>query len=212
MLRDKTDLLANGQLFEPAIHDAVAMEIDLAVIGGAQNEAAILRGQEPRDPPMVGHRVQLDVAASLANVIFEQPARCVERVVNGDIDILVRMVRLGITADHDLALRNFEIDTHPEQITLLAAGVLAFDNDTARYDPVKKSFELLRAFTYSCRDGIRQIHMTKSNLKWQLHRILHSVLCRANALDHSYRHFNGSSAMALERGPGGVSLHHRGSS
>ena len=142
MLCYKTDLIANGQLVEPAIRDAVAVEIDLAAIG-AQNKAAIPIGEETRDAPMIGHRVQLDVAASLANVIFEQPARRVERVANGDIDILVRMVRLGITADHDLAPRNFEIDTHPEQMTLLVAGVLAFDNDTARYDPVKKAFELL---------------------------------------------------------------------
>src|SRR6201993_3953398 len=137
ILHDKTHFIAHGELFESAIRDAVAVEIDLAAIG-AQNKAAIPIGEETRDAPMIGHRVHLDVAASLANVIFEQPSRRVERVANGDIDILVRMVRLGITADHDLAPRNFEIDTHPEQMTLLAAGVLAFDNDTARYDPVKK--------------------------------------------------------------------------
>ena len=132
-------------------------------------------GQEPRDPSVVGHRVQLDVAAPLANVIFEQPASCVERVADRDIDILMRMVRLGIAPDHDLAPWNFEIDTHPEQITLLAAGVLAFDNDAARYDPVKEAFERLGALTYSRRDGIRRVHVAESNLKWQLHRILHSV-------------------------------------
>ena len=174
MLRDETHLIANREFFERAVHDAVAMEIDLAAIG-AQNEAAILRGQEPRDPPVVGHRVQLDVAASLANVIFEQPASGVECVADRDIDILMRMVRLGIAPDHDLAPRNFEINTHPEQITLVAAGVPAFDDDAARYNSVKKAFELLGALTYSCCDGIRRVHMAESNLKWQLHRILHSV-------------------------------------
>jgi len=92
---------------------------------------------------VIGHGVHLDIPASLANVILEQPAGRIESIADRDIDILMRMVRRGITADHDLAPRNFEIDTHPEQITLLAAGVLAFDNDTARYDPVKKAFELL---------------------------------------------------------------------
>ena len=56
-----TKRTANRELFERSVHDAVAMEIDLAAVG-AQNEAAILRGQEPRDPSVVGHRVQLDVA------------------------------------------------------------------------------------------------------------------------------------------------------
>jgi hypothetical protein len=87
----------------------------------------------------------------------------------------MRMVCLGIAPDHDLVPRNFEIDTHPEQITLLAAGVPAFDNDAARYNSVKKAFELFGALTYSRRDGIRRVHMAESNLKWQLHRILHSV-------------------------------------
>ena len=124
---------------------------------------------------MIGHRVQLDVTASLANVIFEQSARCVERVADRDMDILMRMVRLGIAPHHDLAPGNFEIDPHPEQITLLAAGMLAFDHDAARYDPVKEAFERLGALTYSRRDSIRRVHMAESNLKWQLHRILHFV-------------------------------------
>ena len=152
MSRDETYLIANRELFERSVHDAVAMEIDLAAVG-AQNEAAILRGQEPRDPSVVGHRVQLDVAPPLANVIFEHPASCVESVVDRDIDILMRMVRLGIAPDHDLVPWHFEIDPDPEQITLLTAGMLAFDNDAARYDPVKKAFELLGALTYSRRDG-----------------------------------------------------------
>jgi len=188
----------NRELFERAVHDAVAMEIDLAAIG-AQNEAAILRGQEPRDSSVVGHRVQLDVAASPANVIFEQPASCVERVADRDIDILMRMVRLGIAPDYDLAPRNFEIDTHPEQISLLAAGVLAFDNDAARYDPVKQVLELLGALTYSRRDGIRRVDMAESNLKWQLHRILHSVSTNVGdgerlAIEHAWR--SGSNAIS----------------
>ena len=100
---------------------------------------------------MVGHRVQLDVAPPLANVIFAQPASCVESVADRDIDILMCMVRLGVAPDHDLVPWHFEIDPEPEQITLLTARMLAFDNDAARYDPVKKAFELLGALTYSRR-------------------------------------------------------------
>jgi hypothetical protein len=174
MSRDETYLVANRELFERSVRDAVAMEIDLAAVG-AQYEAAILRGQEPRDPSVVGHRVQLGVAPPLANVIFEQPASCVESVADRDIDILMRMVRLGVAPDHDLVPWHFEIDPDPEQITLLTAGMLAFDNDAARYDTFKKAFELLGALTYSRRDGIRRVHMAESNLKRQLHLILYSL-------------------------------------
>jgi hypothetical protein len=168
MPRDETDFVANRELVEAVIRDAVPMEIDFVAVCTC-NEAAIPIGKETHDPPMVGHRVQLDVAAPLANVIFEQPASGVERVVDGDIDILMCMVRLGIAPDHDLAPGNFEINTHPEQITLLAAGVLAFDDDAARYDPVKEAFERLGALTYSRRDSIRRVHVAESNLEWQLH-------------------------------------------
>jgi hypothetical protein len=82
------------------------MEVDFAAVG-ACNEAAIPIGEEPGDPSVVGHRVQLDVAASLPNVIFEQPASCVECVTDRDIDVLMGVVRLGIAPDNDLISRNF---------------------------------------------------------------------------------------------------------
>ena len=113
MLRDEAHLFANSERVKRAIHDTVAMKIDLVALG-VQDEAAILLGQEPRDPSMVGHCMQLDVAASLASVIFEQPASCVEGVSDRDMDILMGMVRLGIAPDDDLAPRNLKVDTHPE--------------------------------------------------------------------------------------------------
>ena len=124
----------NRELFERAVHDAVAMEIDLAAIG-AQNEAAILRGQEPRDPPVVGHRVQLDVAASLANVIFEQPASGVECVADRDIDILMRMVLLGIAPDHDLAPRNLRSTRTRNRLPCWRRGCR--HSTTTRHDKIR---------------------------------------------------------------------------
>jgi len=43
MLRDKTHLIAQRELVEPAIRDAVTVEIDLVAVS-AQDEAAILLG------------------------------------------------------------------------------------------------------------------------------------------------------------------------
>jgi len=136
-------------------------------------KAAILLRKEPRDPPMIGHRMQFDVTAPLTNVIFEQPAGGIESVADRDVDILVRVMSRWITPDDDLVSRNFEIDTHPKQIALLAARVPALDNDPAGNDPVKEAFELRGALLYTCCDGIRRRHMAKRNLQWRLHRILH---------------------------------------
>jgi len=41
------------------------------------------------------------------------------------------MVRRGITADDDLVTGNIQMDANLEQIALLVARVLAFDDDTA---------------------------------------------------------------------------------
>ena len=96
-LRDKTHFIAYRERVEPAIRNAVAVEIDLVAVD-AQDEAAILLGEEARDPPVVGHRMQLDVPASLANVILEQPAGGVKGIADRDVDVLMGMVRRGIAA------------------------------------------------------------------------------------------------------------------
>ena len=80
---------------------------------------------------MVGHRVQLNLTAPLANMIFEQSAGGIESVADRYVDILMRMVCRGIAADGDLATRNFKIDPDPEQIALMVARVPAFNDDAA---------------------------------------------------------------------------------
>ena len=58
MLRDKTHFVTHCELVEPAIGDTVAVEVDLVAVG-AQDEAAILLGEQAGDPPVLGDRVQL---------------------------------------------------------------------------------------------------------------------------------------------------------
>jgi hypothetical protein len=109
MLRHEAHLVADRELVEPTIGNAVAVKIDLVAVR-AQDEAAILPGQEPRDPPVVGHRVQFDIPARLASAVFEQPAGRVKGVADRDIDILMRLVCRGIMADDDLASRDLQVD------------------------------------------------------------------------------------------------------
>ena len=170
ILRDKTDLIAEREIVELAICDAVAVEIEFIAVG-AQDEAAILLGEEPRDPSMVGHRVQLDISPSLANVVFEQPAGCVEGVADRHVDVLMRVVCRGIAADDDVAAGNLKVDADPEQIALKAARMPAFDDNTARPDAIEKPLELLGPFADTRRDRVRGIHVPEGDLKRKLHRI-----------------------------------------
>ena len=153
VLRDKTHLIAHRKLVEPVIGDAVAMEVNLVAIG-AQNEAAILLGKKARDLPVVGHRMHFDIAAPFANMIFKQPAAGIEGVAERDVDILIRMVRCGITPDDDLPSGNFQIDADLKQIALLATRVPAFDDDTARSDAIAHPFELRGPFAYARGDRL----------------------------------------------------------
>jgi hypothetical protein len=118
------------------------VKIDLVAIG-AQNEAAI--GQQPLDLPMVRHRVQFDVAAALAGMVFEQAPRGVERVADRDMYVLMGMVRLGVAADDNLSARHLQLDAHAEQIALLLPRMPAFDDHPARNDSVEEALQLLDA-------------------------------------------------------------------
>jgi hypothetical protein len=115
--------------------------------------------------------VQLDVPASLANVVFEQPAGRVESIADSDGDILMRMVCRGFAADDDLAAGDFQVDAHVEQVTLLTPRVPALDDNTARHNVIEKPFKLRGPFAYASRDRVRGIHVPKSDLKRKLHRL-----------------------------------------
>src|SRR5215469_10820429 len=109
MLCDEAHLVADRELVEPASGNAVAVKIDLVTVG-AQDKTTILPGEEPGDPPVVGHGMQFDIPPRLASVVFEQPTRCVESIADRDVHILMRMMRRGITADGDLAPRDPQVD------------------------------------------------------------------------------------------------------
>jgi hypothetical protein len=74
-----------------------------------------------------------------------------------------------IAADDDLAARDAEVYEHMEQIALLTAWVPAFNDDAARDDPIEEALELLGASADAGRDRLRAVHVTKSDLKRDLH-------------------------------------------
>jgi hypothetical protein len=107
----------------------------------------------------------MEIRASLANVVFEQPAGGVESIADRDIDILVRVVRRGIAAHDNLAAGDIQVDANLEQIALKVTRVATLDHDAARCDAIEKPFELLGPFVYPCRDCMRGIHVPKRDLK-----------------------------------------------
>ena len=47
--------------------------------------------------------------------------------------------------------------------------MLAFDDDAAGYDPIEKALELLGACAYARRNRLRAVHVSKGDLKRDLH-------------------------------------------
>ena len=113
--------------------------------------------------------MHFDLAAPVARIVFELTACGVEGVANGGVDILVRVLRLGVAPDKNLAARNAQIDPDLEQIALLTR-LPAFDNHPAGDNPVEKPFERLRTLAYPFFDRRRGSHMTKRDLDGLLHR------------------------------------------
>lgn len=113
MLRDKAHFRADFEPTERAADDAVAVKIDL-LARRSEDEAAVPLGQQAYDPPVIGYRMLLDRTAAAARVIFEQTAGGVEGVTDGNMRILVRVVRTRITADDDLGTGDGEIDANLE--------------------------------------------------------------------------------------------------
>jgi hypothetical protein len=177
MLRDETHLVADGEVGEPAIGDAIAVEIDLGAVRG-QDEPAIPIGKQAYDPPVVGHRALLHIAPRLSNMIFQHPANRIEGVANRDMGILVRVTAVRITTHDDLAPWDDEIDTDFKQIALAASRMPTFDDDAAGDDPVEKALEILRASADARGEGFRAVHVAKSDLKRDLHSFLRSATGR----------------------------------
>ena len=175
VLRDKTYLVPDAELFKAAVRDTVAVKVDLGAVNRG-DKTAILIGKQARDAPVVGDRVQLHLAAPLANMVFERPADGIERVPNRYIGILMRMMGCSIAADDDLAARYTEVYANVEQIALSAAKIEAFDDDPAGGDPIEEAFELLGAAAYACRYRFRAVHVTERYLKRNLHRFLLSAV------------------------------------
>ena len=112
-LDDKAHLVADFELIKAAIGDAVAVEIDFAAVGLGM-KPQFCSGSEARNSAVVGHRMQLHVAASLTYMVFEQPTgrSNASRIATY---VLMRVVRRGIAPDHDLAARDIQVDADLER-------------------------------------------------------------------------------------------------
>lgn len=102
-------------------------------------------------------------------MVLQLPFGSGECVPNGDMGVLVGLVVRPGPVDDDAPARNVQFDGNPEQPALVLMPVRRLDDDPAGDDPVEQSFEMDNAAPYIGADGVRYGHVTKFDLRRDLH-------------------------------------------
>ena len=135
----KTHLVADLEVIEAVVQHAVAVEIDLLAVRRGDEAVAFVRKELGH--MAVGRRfVDLDLAATTANVILQLALGRVEGIPNRDVHVLVGALGAGIAVDHDLATaRHRDVDVNAVMDALLVAPVRRVDHDAATRDALRKA-------------------------------------------------------------------------
>jgi hypothetical protein len=128
------DRVAHLESVEVCVQDAVPVEVDLAAVGRL-DEAMVLAIIQPGDMSMGWRFVDLDPLVAPPGVVLETPARGIERVADGYVNVFVGVVQGRFPPDDDLAPGQGEIDPYVVQVPLMAV-VTGFHNDPAPHDLV----------------------------------------------------------------------------
>ena len=103
----KADFTANIELFEAVTDDAILVEIDLLAFRRFGKAIVI---EQAHHLTVLRSDMRLHVATHAPDMVFELPPCRVERIANGDIDILVRMVQWPSMADEYVLPRHADVD------------------------------------------------------------------------------------------------------
>jgi hypothetical protein len=160
----KTDHGTNGQIIEIHIQDAVAVEINFAIIR-CGDCPIILHGEELTDPASGHLLMRLDLALSFAGVFIELTFDGVKGIANGYMNVLMLfMLGRWFAVDDKLSFRRGNINPGLEQAALLMAlGWSLNDNVAADDIPMVAGhfvdpFSNIRFYVLGC------FHITKGDL------------------------------------------------
>jgi hypothetical protein len=165
---DERHLTPQLQMAELTIEDCVSVEVDLSVIGCAQ-EAVVLLWKEPAHSRGRNGRVALDVLAQAATMLFEPPAGSVEGVADGDVEIPGEGSLAGLAIDNDLGPRDREVDADQELVALAAVPVRSLNHHAAADDAVAEPLKPGHLFLDEFPGRFRAIQAVKRDLYWGLH-------------------------------------------
>ena len=175
-LGPEAHLVADLELSETVVGDAVGVEIDVALVHRL-DEAVALRRKQPRDPAARFAVVRLDFAAPAARHILEPSRERVEGIAHGDFDVLVRVVLRGVAVHRDLAAGNLEVDADLVELALAVMPVRRAHHDAAAHDAAVEAFEPFGKLADTRPHRGRGLHVAERDLD----RNRHGGTCADNA-------------------------------
>lgn len=165
------NFVADLEFVESDVDDAVAVEINLASVGGL-DEAVTLLGEKLAHPAMGRGLMHLGGALSAADMILQAPLNGIESVADGDIDVLMGVMFPGLSIDHDFGTGNHEVDADVVQLSLVMVPMRRLDDNMASGDSIEELFKPFGPLTDPSfhRIGVRDV--AKRDLQWDLHHDL----------------------------------------
>jgi len=116
-----------------------------------------------------------------------------ERVGDGDVHVLVRVVEPGIASDRDRPSGNRQADADLERLAATVTSMRNLDHDRASFDVGERVIEPARPGSDCILDGGTRIHGTKGDVDWWH---MWRVQCRARADTYASSAFPASSTSA----------------
>jgi hypothetical protein len=115
----------------------------------------------------------LGVAALSVQVVLQDTAGMIERVVDGGVGILMAgLIALAVGND-ERGARDVQLDANAVESTVLVVMVRRFDRDTAVGDAMGERFELAGSFAHILFDGRRGVDAMERDLDGYCHGFLH---------------------------------------
>src|ERR1019366_4879846 len=167
----EADLGVDRQTIEGIVENAVAMEIDLAAVGGL-DEAIIVTGHKFRHAAMVLRFMRLDLTPHLADGVLDLALSRGECILDRDRDVLVlRRVAVSLGDNDILGLRHGDADIYLEQTTLPMPRLRRYDRHVAALNPVVEFLQPFGLLFDFGPNGLRRLGILKSDIERHLHLV-----------------------------------------
>src|SRR3990172_3802399 len=143
LIDGKPDFLADRQLGEQSVVDAVAVKIDLLTVRQLDKAEPLLR---EKTCDLAVHRglMGLHARARAAHMVLESPPCGIKGIANGNVHVFMGVIFWADMPDGDLAPRGSDVDRTIVERSLVVRAVTSFDHDAATCNAWGEALQMCR--------------------------------------------------------------------